>query len=368
MPLSRIDPEHYEQLLADKAARFRECFAPCGLPEPEVFASQPLGYRLRAEFRIWHDGDALHYVMFNAADPRRPVVVEDFPPAAEPIRRLMPELRERLRHHGELRRKLFQVDFLATLSGEALVSLAYHRKLDAEWECAARTLAAGLKTPEGPEVRLIGRSRGQKIVLGHDWVDETFAVDGRALFWRQIEGGFTQPNGELNRTMLGWARAHAPGAGGDLLELYCGNGNFTVALAPLFARVLATEMNKSLVAAAQHNLARNGLGNVTLARLASNEVSAALARVRPFRRLAHVDLDAYRFSTLFVDPPRAGLDEATLVLARDFSRIVYISCNPATLRDNIAVLAATHSIAAAAIFDQFPYTDHLECGLVLTRR
>ena len=192
--------------------------------------------------------------------------------------------------------------------------------------------------------------------------------------YQQIEGSFTQPNGGVNQHMLGWARAQAKAVGtrpqvpGDLLELYCGNGNFTVALAPLFGRVLATEMSKTSVRAADTNLADNGVDNVTMVRMASEEISDALAGGREYRRMAGVDLAGYRFSTLFVDPPRAGLDEGTIALARGFDHILYISCNPETLRANVAALAATHRIAAAAAFDQFPYTHHLECGLLLQRR
>jgi len=51
-----------------------------------------------------------------------------------------------------------------------------------------------------------------------------------------------------------------------------------------------------------------------------------------------------------------------------FGRIVYISCNPQTLRENLAALAATHDIERFALFDQFPYTRHLECGVTLQRR
>ena len=142
----------------------------------------------------------------------------------------------------------------------------------------------------------------------------------------------------------------------------------TVGLAPQFNRILATEVSKSSVAAAHYNLAANNIDNVTLLRMSSDEISEALARERPFERMKDIDLDSYRFSTLFVDPPRAGLDEVTLKLAASFEHILYISCNPQTLRDNVAALHATHDISAAAVFDQFPYTHHLECGLLLKRR
>ena len=81
-----------------------------------------------------------------------------------------------------------------------------------------------------------------------------------------------------------------------------------------------------------------------------------------------IDLDQYRFSTLFVDPPRSGLDAKTCELASGFQHILYISCNLQTLQENVASLQATHKIAATAVFDQFPYTHHLECGMLLTRR
>ena len=352
----------YESQLEAKLVRFREEFAPLGLPEPAVFRSAPDEYRLRAEFRLWHHGGRVDYAMFDAANPKQPVLLDDFPAAARPIRAAMPRLRDALIASDALRRRIFQVEFLATLSGELLISLVYHRKLDEAWEAEARTLAAQLNA------QIIGRSRGQKVVLERDWLLEELDVDGLQLRYQQIEGSFTQPNGGVNRQMLGWARAQCADAGGDLLELYCGNGNFTFALAPLFGRVLATELSKSSVRAALYNSEANDTHNITLVRMSSEELSDALAGGREYRRLQGIDLASYRFSTLFVDPPRSGLDPATLALAARFGRVLYISCNPVTLRDNAAALAATHEIAAAAAFDQFPYTHHLECGLLLTRR
>ena len=68
---------------------------------------------------------------------------------------------------------------------------------------------------------------------------------------------------------------------------------------------------------------------------------------------------------MLVDPPRAGLDAETLKMVSAYSRIIYISCNPDTLAENLDYLTETHEITAAAMFDQFPYTDHVETGVVL---
>jgi tRNA (uracil-5-)-methyltransferase len=362
MPLPIVDPSRYRDLFDAKAEAVEAALAPLAPPPAQRFASPPLHYRLRAEFRIWHEGDDLDYVMFEPEAPAVPVPQHDFPAGSRRINELMPLLRRYLAGEPLLRRKLFQVEFLTTLSGEALVTLIYHRPLDDAWEAAARQLAQTLS------IELIGRSRGVKRVLGRDHVTEQLQVGGRNLHYRQIEGSFTQPNGAINQAMLGWAQAQLPPGEGDLLELYCGNGNFTVALAPHFRRVLATEISKSSVAAAQHNLAVNGCDNVALVRMSSDEISTALGGGREFFRLREVDLDSYRFDTLLVDPPRAGLDGTTLQLASRFERVLYISCNPETLRHNLQALNASHRIDGFALFDQFPYTHHMECGVLLRRR
>ena len=362
LPLPWIDPANYDAQLAAKLAQFKLAFAPFAIPEPDVFPSAPEHYRMRAEFRIWHQDEQLDYAMFDPEQPKQPVMVEDFPMAAASICGLMPRLMARLRASQTLRGGLFQVDFLATLSGELMVTLVYHRRLGEGWELAARDLAADL------QIQVIGRSRGQKVVLERDWLLEEFALNGRRLRYQQIEGSFTQPNAGVNRQMLGWACARAASLGGALRELYCGNGNFTMALAPLFGKVLATEVSKSSVRAAEYNLEANGVANVALVRASSAEISDVLAGREVLKRMQGIDLADYRFSTLFVDPPRSGLDAPTLELAAGFENILYISCNPQTLQENVAALQATHQVSAAAVFDQFPYTHHLECGLLLTRR
>ena len=362
MPLPTFDIAQYPALLAAKAAGFEQNFAEFGVAGTAIHASEPLHYRMRAEFGIWHDGDMLDYTMSDPDDPKQKIRLATFPPAAASICAVMPRLKERLIPSDALRRRLFQVNFLATLSGELMITLIYHRQLDDAWEAAARELAAELG------VQLIGRSRGQKIVIGRDWLLEEFELNSRQLKYQQVEGSFTQPNGEVNRKMLAWACQQSAGIGGNLVELYCGNGNFTMALAPLFDRVLATEVSKSSVHAAQYNITANGVDNVALVRMSAEEFSAALAGREQFQRLKDIDLDAFRHATLFVDPPRAGLDDATVELARNFDRILYISCNQDTLRNNVAALNDSHRIAASAVFDQFPYTHHLECGVLLQRR
>ncbi|WP_017939766.1 tRNA (uridine(54)-C5)-methyltransferase TrmA [Zestomonas thermotolerans] len=357
-----FNPAQYDRQLADKARRLAELLAPFDAPEPQVFDSPREHYRLRTEFRLWREGERRHYAMFAPGDKRTPILIDRFPIASRRINELMPSLQAAWQASQVLGFKLFQVEFLTTLSGDALITLCYHRPLDAAWQAEAERLAGELG------VSLVGRSRGQRLVIGRDYVEEELEVAGRRFRYRQPEGAFTQPNGEVCRKMLGWAYEMLGERDDDLLELYCGNGNFTLPLATRVRQVLATEISKTSVQAALANLADNGIDNVALVRLSAEELTQALNEVRPFRRLAGIDLKSYRFGTVFVDPPRAGMDPDTCELTRRFGRILYISCNPQTLAANIAQLHDTHRVVRCALFDQFPYTPHMEAGVLLERR
>ncbi|MFJ2985145.1 MULTISPECIES: tRNA (uridine(54)-C5)-methyltransferase TrmA [unclassified Pseudomonas] len=357
-----FDPSAYDAQLQGKVARLRELLAPFGAPEPAVFDSPREHYRLRAEFRLWRQDGQRHYAMFAPGDKHNAILIDDFPIASERINALMPRLKAAWQASEELSNRLFQVEFLTTLAGDAMVTMCYHRPLDDAWEVAARQLAEQLG------VSLIGRSKGKRLVIGRDYAVEKLDVAGRVFSYRQPEGAFTQPNGAVNQKMLSWAFDAIGERDDDLLELYCGNGNFTLPLATRVRQVLATEISKTSVNAALSNLDENAVDNVRLVRLSAEELTQALNDVRPFRRLEGIDLKSYEFGTVFVDPPRAGMDPDTCELTRRFERILYISCNPETLAQNIAQLQDTHRIERCALFDQFPYTHHMESGVLLVRR
>jgi tRNA (uracil-5-)-methyltransferase len=357
-----FNPADYERQLSDKVQRLNALLAPFDAPAPQVFDSPREHYRLRAEFRLWREDGQRHYAMFAPGEKHVPILIEDFPIASQRINALMPRLKAAWQANAALSNKLFQVEFLTTLAGDAMITLCYHRPLDEHWQDAAEQLASEL------QVSLVGRSKGKRVVIGRDYASEALEVAGRQYRYRQPEGAFTQPNGTVNQKMLGWAHEALGQRDDDLLELYCGNGNFTLPLATRVRKVLATEISKTSVNAALHNLADNGIDNVTLVRLSAEELTEALNEVRPFRRLQGVDLKSYDFSSVFVDPPRAGMDPDTCELTRRFERILYISCNPETLAANIAQLHDTHQIERCALFDQFPYTHHMESGVLLVRR
>lgn len=110
---------------------------------------------------------------------------------------LMPAIMKAVHEKPILKEKLYQVNFHTTLSGEAMVTLIYHKKLGDNWKAAAEDLRASLSSlPSSTNgiVQILGRSRGQKLELTCSHVDEVLTVAGKQFSYRQVEGAFSQPN------------------------------------------------------------------------------------------------------------------------------------------------------------------------------
>ncbi|MEP0355109.1 tRNA (uridine(54)-C5)-methyltransferase TrmA [Paraglaciecola sp.] len=361
---TEINPDTYVEQLQQKYHFVKQEFAKFSMPELETFESDPLHYRYRAEFRLWHDGDELHHVMFDQTTKEK-YQVHNFPPACQLINDVMKDLIAELKINDVARRKLFQIDYLATLSGEIVASLLYHKALGDDWVTEIQTILKKLR--QSYKLDIIGRAKKQKIVLDKDYATETLTINKQAFTFQQIENSFTQPNAKVNIKMIEWAIDVTKESEGDLLELYCGAGNFSVPLAQNFKKVLATEISKTSVSAAQQNIKDNKIDNLKIIRMSSEEFVQAQQGVREFRRLEGIELEDYDCKTVLVDPPRAGLDAATVDMIKVYKNIVYISCNPETLKHNLDILLKTHSVIRFALFDQFPYTHHTECGVYLQR-
>nr|WP_314439921.1 tRNA (uridine(54)-C5)-methyltransferase TrmA [uncultured Campylobacter sp.] len=386
-----------KRLIADKLREFFD-------GEFEFFASQPQNYRIRAEFGIWHDiwhsASDLAYTMGGARSKK--ILINECPKVALPIANLMPQLLEALRRSEALKERLFGVEFISCASG-ILATLLYHKHLGEREQEAICELADKLG------IRVMARARGQKLLSGELSLTDELCVDGRVYKFRFGENAFIQPNRGVNEKMIAWARScvdfgkegmgvvcaaqnfaaknsiaenfvaqnlscekHSvrPESSGarDLLELYCGHGNFTIPLAAKFNRVLASEISKSSIANARINCELNGVCNAQFVRLSADELMSAFARRREFERLKGIDIFSYDFSHVLIDPPRAGLEPSVIDFIKDFQNLIYISCNPQTLFENLRSLCITHEVRRFAIFDQFAHTAHIECGVLLKRR
>jgi len=353
----------YEQELAEKKERVLGLLSPFEVEGLEVFSATPSHYRARSEFKIWHDDNGANYAM-GRLDKKGAVNISECPKVIKPIEKRMQPLLDAINASPEvLKQRIFAVEFLATTTDECLITMIYHRKLDEVWEADARTLEKLL------DAKIMGRSRKQKVVLSDEFVTEKLFIDGQDYLYRHYESGFTQPNPAVNIKMIEWAIKQVKRVdGGDFVESYCGLGNFTIPLSKYFDKVLATEISKRSIYSAKENCELNGVDNIEFIRLSSEEMTQALNKEREFRRLKDVNLDDYNFSTVLVDPPRAGLDMATIELISKIQNIIYISCNPETLARDLVALTKSHTIVDSAIYDQFPHTHHVESGVFLVKK
>lgn len=365
----------YEEQLSHKVEIEKERFHSFDIQEFEIIKSQPKHFRSRAEFRLWKTFDEQENMTLSYAmnDFKRNIIEINACSIVSPkIASLMPLLLDVLQKEEILKIKIFAVEFLTSHAHKPLVTLIYHKKLDNQWVQKAKELEELL------DIKIIGRSRGQKVIVSEDFIINEFKVQNRSFKIKQYEGGFTQPNEDVNTQMIAWVLTHIKQEG-DLCELYCGGGNFTLPLSTKFDKVLATEISKTSIKSAKESCLLNQIDNIEFIRMSSEEFVQALNKEREFNRLKEVNLDTYAFisplstsslplTTLFVDPPRAGLDETTRNLAKTFEQIIYISCHAQTLYRDLCELIKTHTIKHFALFDQFAYTHHIECGVILEKQ
>jgi 23S rRNA (uracil1939-C5)-methyltransferase len=195
---------------------------------------------------------------------------------------------------------------------------------------------------------------------GHLTYQIPWCVPNTALVSLGYEiGGFSQVNRTQNKSMIKTVCDYArPEAGHSLLDLYCGNGNLSLPLSGMVKEVLGIEGFIPSIASAVDNARQLQVNNSTF-----KCSDAALELAQMVRQRAQFDL-------VLLDPPRAGAVEVIRQLAAlGPQRIVYISCDPATLARDLALLSADvgYHLIEATPLDMFPQTGHLETVALLTR-
>jgi 23S rRNA (uracil1939-C5)-methyltransferase len=175
---------------------------------------------------------------------------------------------------------------------------------------------------------------------------------------------FTQVNHGINRSLLRCAMSMlAPQPGERIADMFCGLGNFSLPIAALGADVVGIEGADALVKRAERNAAANGL---------AERSSFAVANLFEITPESYAALG--RFDKMLIDPPREGAMELvkSLPYATDDaapSRIVYVSCNPATLARDLEVLVVQkgYRLRGAGIANMFPQTSHVESIALIER-
>jgi 23S rRNA (uracil1939-C5)-methyltransferase len=192
----------------------------------------------------------------------------------------------------------------------------------------------------------------ERVLAGRDRIEERLG----GLVFEISSGSFFQTNTEQGERLIETALEGLALTGAErVLDVYSGTGTFTLPVARRAREAVGIESSEAAVRDAERNAARNGIGNVRFIR---SEAAEAL-------REEHGVFDA-----VLVDPPRAGLHPAVVRRLNELgaSRLVYISCNPATLGRDLALLCESrYRLSWVRPVDMFPHTPHIECVAALGR-
>ncbi len=228
-------------------------------------------------------------------------------------------------------------------------------------------LVEDLKSTLGDELKSVVLNINQKrtnVVLG----DKNILLFGREYIYDILCGvrvrisahSFYQVNHDMAERLYKKAAEYAEPQGKNILDLYCGAGTIGLSMAKNAKSIIGVEIVDAAIRDANINAAENGIKN---ARFICADATAAAEQLRKEKISADV---------VILDPPRKGCDEALLgIVANDFSpeRIVYVSCDVATLARDTAILTTLgYELIEYTPFDLFPRTAHTECAALLERQ
>ncbi|MBX8653943.1 23S rRNA (uracil(1939)-C(5))-methyltransferase RlmD [Klebsiella michiganensis] len=307
----------------------------------DIIAASPWGYRRRARLSLNYQPKSQQLQMgFRKANASEIVDVVQCPVLAPTLGALLPAVSECL---SELKsvRQLGHVELVQADNGPLMVLRHTAALPAADKEKLERfSQSHGLSLYLAPQSEILEHIRGEA-----PW----YTSDGLRLVFSPRD--FIQVNDGVNqlmvRTALEWLDIQPQDR---VLDLFCGMGNFTLPLAKRAAQVVGVEGVPALVAKGQENAALNGLHNVTFfhENLEEDVTRQAWAK--------------HGFDKVLLDPARAGAAGVMLhIIKLAPRRVVYVSCNPATLaRDSDVLLQAGYTIQRLAMLDMFPHTGHLE--------
>ncbi|KEY50841.1 23S rRNA (uracil(1939)-C(5))-methyltransferase RlmD [Citrobacter amalonaticus] len=307
----------------------------------EVIADAPWGYRRRARLSLNFQPKTQQFQMgFRKSASSDIVDVRQCPILVPQLEALLPDLRaclgslQGIRHLGHVELVQAGSGTLMILRHTAPLSRADNEKLE------RFSHSKGLSLYLAPQSEILETVSGQT-----PWYES----NGLRLNFSPRD--FIQVNAGVNQKMVASALEWLDVQPGDrVLDLFCGMGNFTLPMATRAASVVGVEGVPALVEKGRENAQQNGLHNVTFFH---ENLEEDVTR-QPWAKNG--------FDKILLDPARAGAAGVMQhIIKLQPGRIVYVSCNPATLaRDSEALLRAGYQIQRLAMLDMFPHTGHLE--------
>lgn len=311
------------------------------LPWQAALTSNAVGYRRKARIGIWFEQKTQRFhVGFRGFQRKDIVNIKScvvLSPVIAPVLSVLADVLPRLKQgkhvtHAEV----------LDADGQAYIVLRHVKPLpDTD---KAICLAAW------PQACWLGEAESGVLQAWHDQAEPSYLLaDGTRLHFTAAD--FIQVNADVNQQMVAQALAWLmPEKSDQVLDLYCGIGNFSLALAPKVQQVVGVEGVASMVKRASQNAELNQFDNVRF-------YQADLHL--PWRKAPWAQ---QRFDKIVLDPARAGaegaIEQVVLLKAR---QVLYVSCNATTFaRDAKVLLANGYRIAKIGVMDMFPYTSHLE--------
>lgn len=352
----------YETQLAAKHEIFSETLYRTARVEAEqIFPIVPspkqYGYRSRVQLKLRHISGELHIGFYRSGSH----FVVDLPGrcavAHSGINALLDGVATLIRNFPEPD-KVPQLDVAVDEDGKSVLVVHY---IGGNPEGAAGYLEATHVPADGVLLQC-GRKVTLRNIKGIDSLSYSIglsdATGSAEISLTYSAGSFSQVNMAQNRALVGTAREWCGLTGMErVLELFCGNGNFTFALAPKAREVLAVEDYAPSIADARRNARQLGVTNVEFQVADSTTFVKELA--------ARNEL----FDLVLLDPPRSGAREVVRFLPNlGPRRILYVSCDPPTLaRDLAALTKMGYRVVRSRPFDMFPQTYHIESVTLLEK-
>ncbi len=350
------DMGHTEQLESKKVVLAEVI----GTENIQVFSGQPYQYRNRMDFAFHSQGLGLREK--GAFD--RFVDIEQCAISNPELNTLLTEVREAFEgvFYFDVRRRFgaFCYAVIRTPPGDSSISIVLNKKdkkldraLERIREYAEVTTAQNLVVTYVPHNRNVSVSEEYEVIKGRDMLSGEY-LGRKFLFPMQ---GFFQVNQEIASQVHEYVSGVLSGYDTNrahMLDLYGGVGSFAILNASLFDNVTILENYAPAVRAAEQNIAANAVSNVTTVCQDARYLDQ-LALPRPL--------------LIVLDPPRSGVHPKTLkhLSGMDCDSLLYVSCNPKHLRNDLAELDR-FQVRSAALFDMFPQTPHMESVIELVPR
>ena len=371
----------YEKQLEFKQKKVRDSLVRIGglteaeaLMDPIIGMETPWRYRNKAQFPVGYDKEGNLIAGFYAGRTHRIIPCEDCLLGTEENRQILQIILEHMKRYdipayseedgtGLVRHVLIRKAFS---NGQILVCLIINGKTLPEEEKLADALFA---LPGMTSFSVNTNTKRTNVILG----DTVRLIRGEACItdtigdiqYRISPKSFFQVNPVQTARLYGKALEFADLSGTETVwDLYCGIGTISLFLAQRARQVYGVEIVPEAILDAKENARLNGIGNAEFYTGKSEEILPAwYEQQRQQGRTPHADV-------IVVDPPRKGCDPALLetILAMQPDRVVYVSCDPATLARDLKILSeGGYTVRKIQPVDMFPHSVHVETVVLMSR-